>query len=64
MAVKHRSSKKEQLKSGGVLSVDDARKMVQQKEVDEVKLARRVIEAAEGKARRYAKKGTEITEGQ
>jgi hypothetical protein len=44
------------LQTGGILSVHDARKMVQQKVVDDVERARQVVEAADKKAHNYTKR--------
>lgn len=51
-----RAVKNRPLQTGGVLSVANARMMVEKKVVDEVQRARAVVEAAEKKAYNYAKK--------
>ena len=52
----HRSKKNQQLKSGGVLTVEHARKIVSQKEDDALGKARKLVEWADTQIRNMYKK--------
>ena len=56
IAKQRRALKNTQLKSGGRLMVDDGRQMLVRKEEDEVAKARKVVEAAELRARNAQKR--------
>ena len=51
-----RSQKNQQLKSGGVLTVEHARKIVRQKEDDMLEKARKVVEGADAQIKNMYRK--------
>ncbi|KID93241.1 transposase, partial [Metarhizium majus ARSEF 297] len=56
LSQQRRAMKNRPLKTGGVLTVDDGREMVQQKVNNDISLARRVVKAAEKKHHNFAKR--------